>query len=128
VPSAPPVSGRSADGAWQRRFDKALFERYDVNAFPVVDERGVLRGMVSRLEALRVFRPDRRRWISGLLALWAERVDEIMSRGTSGAERRVQAMNQGVGYPVWAVPTMHSTWERLLPLTEPMGTGNRRHQ
>ena len=37
---------------------KALFERYDFNAFPVVDEVGVLRGLVSKLDLLRVFRPD----------------------------------------------------------------------
>jgi CBS domain-containing protein len=66
---------------------KALFERYDFNAFPVVDELGVLRGLVSKLDLLRVFRPDwRRGGVSSVLALWAERVDDIMSRGIVAVE------------------------------------------
>lgn len=60
---------------------KALFERYDFNAFPVVDEQGILRGLVSKLDLLSAFRPDKRRGVAGLMALWAERVDEIMGRG-----------------------------------------------
>ena len=65
---------------------KALFERYDFNAFPVVDEQGILRGLVSKLDLLRVFRPDKRRGLAGLLPLWAERVEEVMSRGIVALE------------------------------------------
>jgi len=66
---------------------KALFERYDFNAFLVVDERGVLRGPVSKLDLLRVFRPDWRRGeIPGVLALWAERVEDIMSRDVAAID------------------------------------------
>jgi len=60
---------------------KILFGQYHVNAFPVVDDRGVLRGIVSKLDVLRAFRPDMRRWFSILLVLWAERVEDLMSRG-----------------------------------------------
>lgn len=60
---------------------KRMFETYDFNAFPVVDDWQVLLGMVTRLDFLRMFRPDdRRRWIPDLRALWAERVEDIMSR------------------------------------------------
>jgi CBS domain-containing protein len=65
---------------------KILFERYPVNALPVVDDRGVLRGIVSRHDFLRVFRPDPRRRLSALFALGAERVEEIMSRGMDAVE------------------------------------------
>lgn len=65
---------------------KALFACYDFNAFPVVDEQGILRGFVSKLDLLRAFRPDKRRGVAGLLALWAERVEEIMSRGIVALE------------------------------------------
>lgn len=65
---------------------KALFERYDFNAFPVVDAHGILRGLVSKLDLLRVFRPDKRRGVAGLWDLFAERVDEIMSRGIIAVE------------------------------------------
>ena len=60
---------------------KALFETHDFNALPVVDERGVLRGVVTKLDFLKMFSPDRRRYLPDLRALWAERVEDIMSRG-----------------------------------------------
>lgn len=63
------------------RLLKRMFETYDFNAFPVVDDRQVLLGVVTRLDFLRMFRPDgRRRWIPDLHTLWAERVEDIMSR------------------------------------------------
>lgn len=95
---------------------KALFERYDVNAFPVVDEWGVLRGIVSRLDVLRVFRPAKRRWISGLLAVWAERVGEIMSRGISAVEPDESA--------VAALDVMIETGRRSLPVVERRAAGS----
>jgi CBS domain-containing protein len=89
---------------------KILFERYHVNAFPVVDDRGVLRGIVSRFDFLRVFRPDTRRWLSGLFALWAERVDEIMNRGIDSVEPGDSV--------VTAVDLMIATGRRSLPVVE----------
>ena len=65
---------------------KALFERHDFNAFPVVDAQGILRGVVSKLDLLRVFRPDKRRGVAGLWDLFAECVDEIMNRGIIAVE------------------------------------------
>jgi hypothetical protein len=41
----------------------------ELKAFPVVDERGILHGLVSKLDLLHVFRPDKRRGMAGLLAL-----------------------------------------------------------
>lgn len=61
---------------------KAMFETYEFNTFPVVDERSVLLGVVTRFDFLRMFRPDgMRRWLPDLGALWAERVEDIMTRG-----------------------------------------------
>ena len=57
---------------------KALFEAHDFNAFPVVDDRGILCGIVTKLDFLRMFRPARRRWLPDLRAVWAERVEDIM--------------------------------------------------
>jgi CBS-domain-containing membrane protein len=94
---------------------KILFERYDFNAFPVVDALGVLRGLVSKLDFLRVFRPDTRRRLSGVFALWAERVEGIMSRG-------IDAVAPGDAV-VTAVDLMLATGRRSLPVVErrPMG-------
>jgi CBS domain-containing protein len=95
---------------------KALFERYDFNAFPVVDEVGVLRGLVSKLDLLRVFHPDwRRGGISGVLALWAERVDDIMSRGIVAVEPDEPV--------VTAVDLMIETRRRSLPVVERRAEG-----
>ena len=65
---------------------KALFEAHDFNAFPVVDEAGILRGMVTKLDFLRMFRPARFRWLPDLGALWAERVEDMMSGGVIAVE------------------------------------------
>jgi CBS domain-containing protein len=94
---------------------KALFERYDFNAFPVVDDQGVLRGMVSKLDLLRAFRPDKRRLMAGLWALWAERVEEIMSRSIIAVEP-----DEAV---VTALDLMIETRRRSLPVIERRATG-----
>jgi CBS-domain-containing membrane protein len=65
---------------------KRLFETHDFNMFPVVDRRGVLRGLVTKLDFLRMFRPGPFRVIPNLRALWAERVEHVMSRGLIAAE------------------------------------------
>jgi CBS domain-containing protein len=95
---------------------KALFERYDFNAFPVVDDRGLLRGLVSKLDLLRAFRPDRRRLMAGIWALWAERVEEIMSQGIIAVEPDEQV--------VTAVDIMIETRRRSLPVIERRSSGS----
>src|SRR5439155_15194650 len=58
---------------------KAMIARYEFNAFPVVDEQQILVGVVTRLDFLRMFRPDEaHRWIPDLRTLGAERVEDIM--------------------------------------------------
>jgi CBS domain-containing protein len=73
-----PVTVRPETGI---RTLKALFDRHDVNAFPVVDERGVLRGIVTTLDILRMFRPERFLYYPDIRALWARRAEDIMRRG-----------------------------------------------
>lgn len=58
---------------------KKLFEKYDYNAFPVVEE-GKLVGIVSKLDFLKVFRPGFSPTIADLSKLFAERVEDIMRR------------------------------------------------
>jgi acetoin utilization protein AcuB len=60
---------------------KALFDKHDVNAFPVVDEHGVLRGIVTTLDILRMFRPAMRHYYPDLRTLWAKHAEDIMGRG-----------------------------------------------
>jgi CBS domain-containing protein len=94
---------------------RALFDRFDFNAFPVVDEQGVLCGIVSKLDLLRSFRPDRRRGMAGLWALWAEHVEEIMSRGIIDVEPDEPV--------VAAVDLMIETRQRSLPVIERRAVG-----
>jgi CBS domain-containing protein len=61
---------------------RILCERYKVNAFPVVDDRGVLRGVVPRLNFLRVFRPDTRRRPSGGGRAHPGEADEALPDGS----------------------------------------------
>jgi CBS-domain-containing membrane protein len=62
---------------------KTMFETYQFNIFPVVDEHQILLGVVTKYDFLRMFRPDRRRWIPDLGALGAKRVEDIMTRGVA---------------------------------------------
>jgi CBS-domain-containing membrane protein len=60
---------------------KSLFDKHDVNAFPVVDEHGILRGVVTTLDILRMFRPPRTLSYAAVRALWAQHTEDIMRRG-----------------------------------------------
>ena len=65
---------------------KALFELHDFNMFPVVDDAGSVVGVVTKLDMLRAFRPDRRRLIPDLRALWAEGAADVMTRSVLSVE------------------------------------------
>lgn len=61
---------------------RRLFEVHDFNMFPVVDDRGVLRGIVTKLDVLKIYRPwSPGRFTVNVQALLAEHVKDIMSRG-----------------------------------------------
>lgn len=58
---------------------KSLFDEHDFNAFPVVDEDGLLRGIVSTLDILRLFHPLEGLYYPDLRALW--HAEDVMRRG-----------------------------------------------
>ena len=60
---------------------QTMLDVHDFNAVPQVDAGGHLLGIVTKLDFLKMFSPDRRRYLPDLRALWAERVEDIMSRG-----------------------------------------------
>ena len=64
----------------------ALFDRHDFNAFPVVDEQGGLCGIVTKLDALRLLRPDRDVRIPGSATLASVTVADIMRPGVLSVE------------------------------------------
>ncbi len=64
----------------------ALFDRHDFNAFPVVDEAGVLQGIVSKLDVLRLFQPDAAFRVPDFGAIASMRVGNIMRPGVITVE------------------------------------------
>jgi CBS domain-containing protein len=60
---------------------KTLFDEHDFNAFPVVDEDGLLRGIVSTHDILRLFRQSLNSYYPDLRALWAQHAEDVMRRG-----------------------------------------------
>lgn len=93
----------------------ALFDRHDFNAFPVVDDRGIVRGIVTKLDVLRLFRPDENLFVPALSRMDSVRVHDIMRHGVVSVE---------AGDPlVVAADLMVETRLRSLPVVrrEPNG-------
>ena len=89
---------------------KRMFEAHDFNLFPVVDARGVLRGLVTKLDFLRMFRPGPFVMIPNLGVLWAERVEGVMSRGLIAVEPDDSLVS--------AIDLMLASRLRCLPVVE----------
>jgi len=89
---------------------QGFFASYNFNAFPVVDEAGVLLGIVTKLDLLRIFRHDRSRLLPSLSTLWAEDVADIMRR---------RVVTVGPREPVTAaIDHMLASKLRSLPVVE----------
>lgn len=63
-----------------------LFDRHDFNAFPVIDEDGALCGIVTKLDVLRLLRPDWDFEVPDSQLLVAASVADIMRRGVISVE------------------------------------------
>jgi CBS domain-containing protein len=90
-----------------------LFEVHDFNGFPVVDEPGRLRGLVTKLDLLRVYRAQRFRWMPEIRPLPADRVDDLMSRAVVAVEPDDEVST--------AVDRMLESGLRSLPVVERRG-------
>lgn len=94
-----------------------LFERHDYNAFPVVDGQGRLRGVLTKLDLLRLFRPDASMRIPELKDVGGRMVEEVMRPGIVAVEgddlvavaadlmvttglRSLPVVDRSAGYPV----------------------------
>ncbi|HEX2451123.1 MAG TPA: CBS domain-containing protein [Gemmatimonadales bacterium] len=63
-----------------------LFDRHLADAFPVVNADGVLLGLVSRLDVLRLLRPDPDLRMPDWNTISRQRVDRIMRHGVISVE------------------------------------------
>jgi CBS domain-containing protein len=92
---------------------QGLFATHNFNAFPVVDDAGILLGIVTKLDLLRIFRHDRARLRPRLSELFAEYVEDIMRR---------RVITLGPRDPVAAAADlMLSSRLRSLPVVERRG-------
>src|SRR3989337_3249225 len=58
-----------------------IMAAHDYNAFPVVDDTGVLQGLVTRLDLFKLYLLPYHRYIPILEDTWVSSVGAIMSRG-----------------------------------------------
>lgn len=77
VMSGDPVTVRPKTGL---KTVKRLFEEHDFNVLPVVDDAGELIGVVTKLDLLRLFRPDTHSWIPDFSHLDAKTVEDILGQ------------------------------------------------
>jgi CBS domain-containing protein len=95
---------------------QGFFASYNFNAFPVVNDAGILLGIVTKLDLLRVFRHDPTRLRPSLSELWAEHVEDIM-------RRRVVALGPRDSVTT-AIDHMLASRLRSLPVVERRGGKN----
>lgn len=92
-----------------------LFDRYELNAFPVVDDAGKLCGIVTKLDLLRIFHPDENLAAPDPGVLASRRVADIMRPGVVSVEPQDPI--------VVAADLMVQTRLRSLPVVERRGGG-----
>lgn len=88
---------------------RALFDTYDFNAFPVTDARGILRGVVTKLDFLRMLVAEPLRRVSDFHIPWVTCIDDIMSRDviTVGPDDSVAtAVDRLVAYGLRSLPVV----------------------
>lgn|GEM_PF-618204 len=88
---------------------QARFATHDFNAFPVTDADGILRGVVTKLDVLRLLAPERFRWIPDVRAPRAECIDDLMTRDviTVGPDDSVAtAVDRMVAYGLRSLPVV----------------------
>lgn len=89
-----------------------LMAGHDYNAFPVVDDSGILQGLVTRLDLFKLYLLPYRRFIPVLEDTWVSSVGAIMSRGVIAlypVEPAMKAMALMVEHRVRSIPIVTDT-------------------
>jgi CBS domain-containing protein len=89
-----------------------LMAAHDYNAFPVVNDVGVLQGLVTRLDLFKLYLLSYHRFIPSLEATWVSSVGAIMSRGVIAlypVEPAIRAIALMVEHRIRTIPIVTDT-------------------
>jgi CBS domain-containing protein len=89
-----------------------LMTTHPYNGFPVVTEAGVLQGMVTRLDVLKLYLLPYQRFIPALEDIWASSVAAIMNAAVitlNPAESALKAVALMVDYRIRTIPIVTDT-------------------
>jgi CBS domain-containing protein len=89
-----------------------LMNTYDYNAFPVVNDVGVLQGLVTRLDLFKLYLLPYRSFIPSLEDTWVSSVGAIMTRDVIAlypVEPAMRAMALMVEYRIRTIPIVTDT-------------------
>ncbi|MBI3455298.1 MAG: CBS domain-containing protein [Candidatus Rokubacteria bacterium] len=89
-----------------------LMAAHEYNGFPVVNDSGVLQGLVTRLDLFKLYLLPYHRFIPALEETWVSSVGAIMSRGVLAlfaVEPAIKAMALMVEYRIHTIPIVTDT-------------------
>jgi CBS domain-containing protein len=89
-----------------------MMAAHEYNAFPVVNDIGVLQGLVTRLDLFKLYLLPYYRFIPALEAAWVSSVGAIMSRGVVAlypVEPAIRAMALMVEHRIRTIPVVTDT-------------------
>lgn len=89
-----------------------LMAAHEYNGFPVVNDSGVLQGLVTRLDLFKLYLLPYHRFIPALEETWVSSVGAIMSRGVLALfpiEPAIKAMALMVEYRIHTIPIVTDT-------------------
>ena len=91
---------------------RKLMGEHDFNGFPVVNDVGVLQGVVTRLDLFRVYLLPYAKFIPAVEDTWVSSVGAIMSRGVIAlyaTEPAIKAMALMVDHRIRTIPIVEDT-------------------
>jgi CBS domain-containing protein len=89
-----------------------LMRAHDFNGFPVVNDAGILQGLVTRLDLFKLYLLPYRRFIPVLEDTWVSSVGAIMTRGVVAlypVEPAIKAMALMVDHRLRTIPVVTDT-------------------
>jgi CBS-domain-containing membrane protein len=96
---------------------RQIIAEHDFNGFPVVNDSGVLLGMVTRLDLFRIYLLPYAKFIPAVEDTWVSSVGAIMSRGVIAlyrGEPAIKAMALMIDHRIRTIPIVDDTTARTV--------------